>query len=593
MNKSKSILLALALLPIAAMTSCSKDDSSQSGKVEYIPVQLTQNGAWTFINEKGERIGDQQWDNEPTVTVDGIFAVKGSTGIDVYRWSDTKAEVIDSLTGLMAVGEYNEGLMPISAKGKRIQLVDKKGKVKAELNPIDGKEIVSCGTAVHDGLLTIRTDEGNCGVVNKKGEVIVQPEYNDISDFNNGLALAVKSVKENDYYYNEYYVIDKKGEAKRVEGKYAPAAYDNCGLSGFRGGYAVIIAADPADNNENDWDNEYNEAAYVISPDATVKRLDGQTAWYLDNGSYIVYKYTPGQSDYVWFDAEGKEIMNVSATHGANFNSASLDAYQNYVAKMQNNEITLYNDKGEELNQFTGAGWFYNPGGDFGLIINKYSRENERNSYQLLDKEGKLIGGVTMFGVGMQTYLTMVIPEGDCDILEVMSAYFDPQAAAEAIANALSGTIIGKSTYSLGMPVSVMVQDMEYNFYNGNGYGSSVSVPVNDGNELISVPGFWTWANAIPSSKFDNDAIIDAFDFSLSSTYPSAGDVREAIKKKLLASGYSAGLSNDRYDEYQKGDLYVIVYGRRKSHTTGVRFGRIYLSETEKNDLLGYDYDDY
>ena len=127
MKKYSILLFLLSCLMTGIMISCIK---STAGNIEYIPVQKSDGGAWVFIDSKGERIGDQEWEFEPTVTIDGVFTARSDSGLTVYRWDGKEARPIDSLRNLVSVGVYNEGLLPVTPSMKRIRVVDGKGNIK-------------------------------------------------------------------------------------------------------------------------------------------------------------------------------------------------------------------------------------------------------------------------------------------------------------------------------------------------------------------------------------------------------------------------------------------------------------------------------
>lgn len=571
----KALIIGL-LFPLIGV-SCSSGGSEET-IVEYIPVQLSEGGAWTFVNDKGEKIGDQQWDSEPTVTVNGLFAVKTDKGIDVYKWNDNKAETLDSLTDLLAVGEFREGLMPVTPPMKRIRVVDGKGKVKFELEPIDEKEISSCHYGFYDGALIVTTTDGKNGAIDRKGKVIVKPEYDAMSDFSDGYAFAAKYNYDSDSEGVEYFVLDQKGNATKVQGKFGYEEGESCGLPKFEHGSLIISSMDSEGDSD---DYEDNVSYYKISTDGKSAKTDENYRQYLDNGSYIAYRYSSQQTDYIWYDAEGKEIMNKTSVYGTGNTSVYLTAYGKYVTEsIDGKELILYNENGEKLNEFNGSFGITYPGGNFGPILSKYGEDYSKTSYQPMDPEGKLIGGVTFFGVGYQTFLTMSDVEGEC-MADLMSAYVDAGTLAAQVSQLIKGPLKGKMAYTLNMPVSEMLSTENYDF-NGT-YSSSISVPAKN-RFLIEGPGYYSYGYAVPSSIYDPGATIESFDLQFYTNFASGSLLRDEIKKRLTGEGYALARSAANYDEYVKGDTEVLVYGTKKSNGVGVRFGRIYLSDEEKSN---------
>lgn len=607
MNK-KFIPIALLLL-VVILEGLSSCIFTSAKDVEYIPVQQTDGGAWYFINAKGERIGNQQWEFQPSVTIDGIFTARTDSGISVFRWDGKEARPIDSLTNLVSVGVYNEGLLPVTPSMQRIRVVDKKGDVKFVLEPIDGNEISSCAGIVKDDMLVVTTIDGKAGVVNAKGEVVVKPTYSDISNFSDGYALAVNYDYDNYENGPTYYVIDKKGNVKKVAGKFGYEEGECASVPAFVNGEVRV----PGPWNEDSSEPEY----FVINTEGQVKKAGEVSGWSetLENGGKISYKYQDEVSAYTWTDKEGKTVLATKEL------GTSLSACGKFVVLSSEKETKVYDENGQEIAKFAGqyyGGW---PGGDFGLILRKYDYQSDVTSYILLDDKGQKVDMPNVYGVGTDKTLPNDSGEDeiDCGGYYVTSAYVDIPAAAGKLASMItSGSVKGKSTYYIGESVKDILEGQNINFMSGrnfsiptdsnvyylatgagftiNGEGTaSADVVAPTYQNYFEVHHYDYWGRAWGWNRkrqvgvhLNANAKVVSFDIKLRTNHPSGMILREAIGKRLKKDGFTLINSGDNYDEYDNGYRTAIVYGTEDTNGVGVVIAdskTLRLSAAEKASL--------
>lgn len=575
--------MALAVTGCLAFSSCSE---SQDDTVTYIPVQLSEGGAWVFIDENGERIGTQQWEFQPTVTYSEIFTARSDSGLTVYRWHGDEAKPVDSLSNLVSVGVLSEGLMPVTPPMQRIRVVDRDGDVKFTLDPIDGQEICSCSTTFHDGLLIVNTTNGKSGVVNTKGEVIVKPVYDDISDFSGGYALAM-TYNPLDYEKGpNYFVIDNEGKVTPVKGKFGFNSEGDCfEISGFDHGVATVFGP---------WTSSVSDIPQIlISTDAQTKTLKEATfITYLDNGSRIVYKYANDNTNTQWIGADEKVIMKGEPEE------FFLEAGK-YVGVAKSDSLIVYDDNGKRLFGINGNHTLEWPGGKFGPLISTFDVNTSSNTSALYDPTGQKVIH-SYFGVGTTRTITVENEEIVCREL-VTSAYVDITAATSRICQmTANGNLHGKKSYYVGQLISDMLEGENPNYYTYD--TRSISIPTDSTGLLASGAGFWITGSAKSSHKiaeptvehyfefdhfdywgtawgynrtrqvgyhFNPSAKVESFDIQLRTNHPSGTALRQSIGRHLKTDGYSLVATEPNYDEYNNGSSTIIIYGNAESCGVG------------------------
>lgn len=590
MRKSSNLLFILPLLLLCIVGACNKTNK----KEYYLPVQKSEGGAWTFINSKGEQVGTQQWEFEPSISVDGIFTVRENDGLSVYRWSGNEAKPIDSLQNLVCVGIYNDGLLPVTPAMQRIRIVDNKGKVKFTLEPIDGKEINSCAQKFSENLLIVTTIDGKTGVINNKGEVIVKPSYSDISNFSGGYALAANYDYDNYENGPSYFILDKTGKATPVIGEFAYEEGDGMYLPEFVDG-AVYVAGKPNEQNE-DSDDYYPTTTCKITTDGKVT-VEDNPSWttMLADGGKIVSTYKDDKSIEEWFDKGGKIIKKIDQ------NGEYMRDYGKYVVIQRTDTLTIYDLQGKELNHLTG----YNPAwseGNFGLMVSVYTNDyTETTKYKMLDAQAQLIPDLLFYGIGYNETVSLKNNDSDYYDATVTSAYVDVTAAANKLSSMLTGGVQGKQYYTLGQSVaSILSSENNAKYYSGS--SRTFSIPTDSTYYLADGAGFWIGGSAESSEEivsptykqyfqvdhydfwgrpwgynrtkqvgvhFNKNAKIIAFDLQLHTNYPSGSLIREAVVRRLKSENYTVTKESENYDELSNGYISIILYGNKDTDGVG------------------------
>jgi len=124
----------------------------QDGLTQDRLIRFEQNEMWGYKNSSGQVVIEPQFEMAEDFTAEGIAAVADSKG-----WA----------------------------------YIDKKGNVLVRpVNVDNGPD------PFQEGLARCVADDGNVGFFNKKGEVVIQPQFGGASYFRDGLAAVCKGCKE-------------------------------------------------------------------------------------------------------------------------------------------------------------------------------------------------------------------------------------------------------------------------------------------------------------------------------------------------------------------------------------------------------------
>lgn len=233
MKKSIFTALSVFLGLSGLLTSCGDSKKMSFEDVDLLPVQLTEDGKWSFIDENGKVVYDSEFKNEPSMAIRGVFSVEENGGISLYRIGGKNPELVEGCDSLVCAGMMMDGVIPVTKPNERITLIDKNGKTKATLNPIKGKEIVSCCYYMSYGRLFVRTDDDLYGYVDETGKTVIEPKYNSVSTFTHAGMAVVGTLKEEAGRDPKmsYEVIDKNGKTlfkiKDIYSEEQPHVYDD------------------------------------------------------------------------------------------------------------------------------------------------------------------------------------------------------------------------------------------------------------------------------------------------------------------------------------------------------------------------------
>lgn len=182
--------------------SCNQTYSSFPN-VDYVPFKASKNDNWGLISVDGKTLFEDEFENKPSISVNGVFSVTDEEGKVTYFIADKKPKSINN-DAYISGGFYTEGVIPVVKEEHPVSFINKEGKEVLSLGEADGKRISAVNAYFSDGLMLFITEEGKYGYINPKGQIVVKPIYDDAYPFNESVALVKKQDK--------YILIDTSGK---------------------------------------------------------------------------------------------------------------------------------------------------------------------------------------------------------------------------------------------------------------------------------------------------------------------------------------------------------------------------------------------
>lgn len=522
--KLSSILASAACLSAMLLSSCgSSGADAMFDNVDLIPVTTTKDGKWSMVNDKGEIVYDSEFKNRPTAAYNGLFNVKESKGFTVYKVGGKSPEAVEGLDGLKDVGYLEDGLMPVTFPGKRIALVNEKGEIKFELNPIKGAEVVRCAPGYVEGLLEIKTEDDKYGFVDKSGEVVIQPIYNYVGTFADGLVVVGKADEEKDSE-TTYSVIDKKGnEVFKIKDGYDIVSSQFC--------YGYILGKK---------DDRY----YIFDKKGEEKKLSAKISSIYDiNSKYIIYRSEDGDVGVMDFNDEviiRPKYNSIIFGLGGDFFLAQKDSDSKELIKIgTNGEEAPDRIDYEAVMPFGKFGYFAQEGKTILMLDDKFAKKGKEEFFDINTSWHR--GGV-------------------------YTDFFDIKAVAETMVKMIDGKKVGDLT--LGAPASQIFAGQSPSDYSwkstipfddmtkkGFRYeitfsGSFSETIANYDYDYYSYSGSYKWN---PSSTLTN------VDISMSAESDWGKKGQEALQNALSAAGYKL-VKDGKY-----GDMFATLYKKGNS----------------------------
>lgn len=422
--KLTQLLATVLTLSVAnILPSCSGSSEDLFADVDLIPVQLEEDGKWSMMNDKGEIVYEDEFDNEPSMAVNGYFSVEEKDGYTLYKANDKKPEPVEGMEELKYVGAVADGLVPATKENARITVMKPSGKVAFELSPCQGKEIVGCDNTFREGMLIVMTEDGKVGYYDKSGKMVIKPEYDAAYQFNEGLALVSKSrEKSNGETEQELSIIDKKGnEVFKLKKGMEPIR------NRFIHGYLAV---------------EDNERILMFDKKGESKKLPSKIKSLTDyNGKYIIFE---NKGRYGVCDFEGEILIR------AKYDQLWFNNNNGFFARKNasDDEILLLNDKGEASEQELDYKHLACIG-HFGYIAGDYTK----HELELLGKDFKPKSKDEFYSVGGS--------QAAC--WNIRSDYFDMEGAVRNMMNLINGNKVGG--IALNTPASTILSGKEPSAY--------------------------------------------------------------------------------------------------------------------------------
>jgi hypothetical protein len=162
--------------------SCSGD----SNQVDLKLIPVKSGGKWGYINRKGEYVINPQF-QEADFFREGLARVRSSDGKIGFINSDGKYEIPAQYK---STTYFSNGLAFVVSECSYPVCIDKSGEIKFSL-----KQVQSV-FSFHEGLALIYTTERKYGAVNKAGETVINPQFDLVCHFSEGLARIRQESKD-------------------------------------------------------------------------------------------------------------------------------------------------------------------------------------------------------------------------------------------------------------------------------------------------------------------------------------------------------------------------------------------------------------
>ncbi|MBR2203310.1 MAG: WG repeat-containing protein [Prevotella sp.] len=370
MKIHQSLFMPAAAL-LLLLVSC-VDTVIPEREIEYIPFQESKDGNWGMISPSGEVLFSEEFQNEPTVAINGRFMVKNADGLWEIYTTDKKPKKIGG--EYLYASLFYEDVAPVVAKGQRIQFIDRDGNVKTTLDKIGGKAVSKCKSFVAGRAMVLV--DGKWGAVDTDGKVVIEPKYTLMLSSTEGYFLAVdqKYENESDYEKITYTILNSNGKVvadiKGSKFKETQSMRTSYRFEDYIIDEALYVSAD-------------------INGDRQAGLLGFNGEWLLKPSSRVKsFSQKTGQN-MVFYDGEGYGLMDISGEEKIRpkYEFMFLLDEDVFAAKSKSDEtFSLYNLEGEKIGKdeylqishfYDGKHCFARVGKNDVVLINKNGEEQK------------------------------------------------------------------------------------------------------------------------------------------------------------------------------------------------------------------------
>ncbi len=399
-------VFALSSVLAFSLTNCGSSNGDSLEMMEYIPVKTEQDGKWGMLGKDNKVYLEDEFKNEPSAVINGIFSVEEENGYTLYKFDKKKPTPIKNGEDLISAGYCQDGLIPVAYKHSRITIINNSGDKKAELLPVKGKEIVESHPAYQEGMLAVKTEDNLWGFVDTKGSPIVAPKYNYVMDYSDGVAIVTTEKDDK----TTYTAINKKGEKLfDFKSSYTP-------MGSFR--YGKVFA------------NDGNDHVIILDKKGEVSKLNSKVAYVRDwNEKNIVFVNSEGNCGVI--DYNGEILVR------AKYKDIQLLPTGNFLV-LEDDEASIMNHKGDVVKKIDDAKEGAAALGEFGI----FARDGKL--YQLYNNNGEIVKNAEFTNYGLNKSLSY----------RISSDYFNMEGMAQKVAELISDNGVGK--YKLNANPSTM-----------------------------------------------------------------------------------------------------------------------------------------
>lgn len=346
----KSILWGMLTLMGGLVVSCDKGNSTNSKS--YLAVKQEADGLWSMISPDGTMLFEDEFKQNISDAVDGLFIVLENNTKSLYKANKTPVPLED-YTNLLDVGEPSEGKVVLINRDEVIMAIKTTGETLFSLPP----EIITCHASFKNGLLGVCNERAQWGFVNDKGETIIPCKYISVTPFSEGHAIVAE-------YRNDRIklsIIDTQGNITAVVQNYL---YLIPSSTTFYNGRIPVVNTD----NQLGFltvDGVFEKCSYKVTGIADI--TDYGFIFQVAGGRYGAMNYRG-------------EVLVQPRFEGLTF----IPGSKNYIAEIQGRYSEL-DDKGEKIMDFVDYKELKPGTKAFPIIASTGKR------YELLDAYGKPI----------------------------------------------------------------------------------------------------------------------------------------------------------------------------------------------------------
>lgn len=329
--------------------SCS---SSNNRIITHLPFRLTDKGNWGIISTDGKIAISGEYVTPPYAATEGIYIIRRDDGMfEFYKAAQVPARIGGQY---LKVAAFSESLAPVMEREDVISVINTSGETIFTLDQTNGKRIVSC-ECFSEGFALIEDEDGLKGFVNKKGEIVIKPQYNEAYSFKNGYAVVKSGEGEKSYWQ----IINKKGRVILDMGPEAikTSGYVSSGLLGYT-----------KSPDLNTWGFVSIKGENIVEPSK-----DYISVSEVNNSKFI---FSNGEK-YGVSEISGKRVIP------AEYDNIETSGERNFIVKKGDNFFIIDLNNKETVNvDFT----------DHTGNLNGFIYAKVRDKYLLTDSKGKRVG---------------------------------------------------------------------------------------------------------------------------------------------------------------------------------------------------------
>lgn len=403
------------------MLSCD-NVSSSFPEVDYVPFKVSENDNWGMISVDGKPLFEDEFENRPSISVNGVFSIISDNGEITYYFTDKKPKPVSDDVYIRG-GFYTEGVIPVVKEEHPVSFINKEGKEILSLGEAAGQRISAVNAYFSDGLMLFITEEGKYGYVNPKGQIVVKPVYDDAYPFSEGVAVVKKEDK--------YILIDTAGKEiahfkQDLEAGYFPLYFDGLLTNGNK---VFDKKGELAFRSPSKWDRvyPYYNGCAIFEEDNNYGLINKQ-------GEVVIRaKYDKG------IKKIGNSYIGLNDEEGNKISVAFLDGNE---------------DKLEELEGIE----------DFSMFISNRLVVKDQGEYYFVDGEGKAIDKNNYNVIAMPnswsyyntnqlflSFLYSFLNANENCCFWIRSDFYPAQEAVSSVLGALNTNGVGN--IRLGMPL--------------------------------------------------------------------------------------------------------------------------------------------